>query len=395
MSINFPQPPNLLNQLIALQQLRQNQKSREEQIRLQQEAMVRSEDASLLQNVLATGGDPRKLATDLNSIRGIERAEEVRKIQSRQQKAKQEQDQLKELAGLGAGITDFTGRTTISPQAKNLFSQGILGLGIQGNPEALNALSRGVLEERSKVQQEIAKREPKLRRVLDSQTGQEAFVRDAQIFESPGRFRPLLAAGEGEAQGLTKTTVNNLQKEILADADSLGRLNFVINNFSPEVFSLSGRGEISFAKLKDRLGGNLSQRQRDLIEKADIARDIIAELRSGAFFGRGGANLTAREIEFLGPTTIDPNSGPFTVLTELKRVRNKMATIQMRRVLALSEGVDINQLAFGNVDRIARKKLSEIEKQVIAENPGAGDAEIDRIFNNRVVEFFGFAPGGE
>lgn len=210
-----------------------------------------------------------------------------------------------------------------------------------------------------------------------------------------GAGRPLIEIGDdlGDSS-VTTATRNAIEKDMLAQGDTLGALAAIKSRFKPNYQTLGTRLGVSWNRMKDRLNPeSVTAQERAELEDFTSYRAEASQLFSDTLKALSGAAVTEPELKRATAWLPNPGTGffdgdsPAELQAKVTRfeqfTRRAMAKDAYIRRHGLSkEDVDLDQMP-----RLMQRRGDDLAAEARAQ--GVPDEEIVRVVKLRLADEFG------
>jgi hypothetical protein len=190
-----------------------------------------------------------------------------------------------------------------------------------------------------------------------------------------------------------KSTVTNLQDQLLQSSGRLSSYNRIEAGFKPEYFQPSFRAGQTWSAIKEKAGANLDPQQKQVLtDFSQFKQNSIQELNA-AIKAQTGATVTADEAPRIIAGLPNAGSGlfdgdsPTEFKAKLDNSTKQLRLAEARNIYALRNGLSLKNIPLDSVPKLMNDRAADLAKQYQVDLKKATPTQINAIKRQLAVEF--------
>lgn len=199
----------------------------------------------------------------------------------------------------------------------------------------------------------------------------------------------------GSDQSLQKKTLGDIEAKVVQAREGIARLGQIQSGFQRDYQTFGTRWGAMYDAFMEKSGFELTpENQQELAAFTDWRRNAVENINLH-IKDITGAQMSAAEVPRLKDQMPDPGTGlldgdsPTEFQANLDSTMRSLRRAAARYTYALRNRKDPFSISLDSIDGIMEKRLSEMEQEVRAEQPGIDDESLREVLRTNMIEEFG------
>lgn len=224
--------------------------------------------------------------------------------------------------------------------------------------------------------------------------GQPAAMGSGMSIESDGQGGFKLVQGKGAGKGFDKPTINDIDKQLVANTARQSRLYDIAGGFKPEYLTHGNRIQNwGTAQLEQIAPGLVSDEGKAQLAEYTTFRQRAYNDLNQTLKEMSGAAITPQEAERLLKVLGDPsNDSPTQFKAKLDEVIRDTRLAQARLMYLRTKGpegaAEMAKIPLSSMPGIIRKRETELLREAKSANPKAGEDELKGLVRPKLQQEF-------